>query len=311
MTTHDRWEPRLRVAASGFNGSGYRIPTRTGADGKPVLVPGVTTVLGHLEKGAVTQWAVDNTAAYAVANVDALLNRNEEQGFGFLRFYHKRMTSAKFDDPAIDIRDYSNGVLDDLAELGTITHDWVADFVNGYFEPELTRNEQAEMITEFLDWWEMNDVQVICSEATVVGDGYAGTLDHIWIVNGVPTLIDVKTSRKTRDTHVAQIGALSAAESMMVQVDDDHPDAVEYETKKWGKTYWIEQPVPAFSQHAILHLRPSDTDSQGNYMAPFCDFKILDQAVVEAGYEMFRGALQAAHGRARLKMLARENEKED
>ena len=205
------WEPKLRVPASGFSGSGYRIPTRLGADGKPLLVPGVTTVLGALDKPGVLQWSIDNVAAYAVANVDALLNRDEIQGFGFLRFYHKRMKEQDFDNPEIDIRNYSNGVLNDLAELGTLTHEWVADFANDFPEPEVTRPEQADMIAEFVDWWNANEVEVIGSEITVVGDGFAGTLDHLWIVNGVPTLVDVKTSRATRQEHFAQLSALGAA----------------------------------------------------------------------------------------------------
>ena len=107
-------EPKLRVRSSGHGGSGYKHP-HTGD-----VVPGVTTVLKRLDKPGVLQWAVDNTAAYAVANVDGLLNRTEEQGFGFLRWYWKR-------DPLkgdlSDIRNYSDGVLNDAAELGTMMHD--------------------------------------------------------------------------------------------------------------------------------------------------------------------------------------------
>jgi hypothetical protein len=303
VTGRDRWEPKLRVAASGYSGSGYRIPTRQGPDGKALLVAGVTTALGAIDKPGVLQWSIDNVSAYAVANVDSLLNRTEEQGYGFLRWYHKRMKESDFDDPSVDIRDYSSGVLNDLAELGTVTHDWVADFVNNYFEPDLVRPEQEEMAAEFVDWWNANDVEVIDTEVTVVGDGFAGTLDHLWRVNGVPTLVDLKTSRRTRDEHFAQLAALGAAESVMREVDEYTPGAVEYETKRWGKTYWIEEPLPDFSQYAILHLRPSDTDSHGAYMEPFCHFKVIDHDIIDSAYEMFRGALQVRQAQARLKAL--------
>ena len=298
--SRERWEPVLRVPASGFQGSGYRIPTRTGEDGRPLLVPGVTTVLGALDKGGIVQWAVDNTAAYAVANVEALLNRTEEQGFGFLRFYHKRFKPADFDDPAVDIRDYSNGVLDDLAELGTVTHDWIADFLNGFFPESLSRPEQEEMVTEFVDWYNEHDVQVVGTELTVVGDGYAGTLDHLLVVDGVTCLCDVKTSRATRDSHFAQLAALGAAESVMRQVDAGTPGATLYDTKKWGPTYWVEEPLPAFSEYVIIHLRPSDDDRPA-----FCEFKVIPHDVVESAHEMFRGALQVRHAQARLKALSR------
>lgn len=308
---HDRWEPKLRVRASGLGGSGYRIPTRLGEDGKPLLVPGVTTVLGALEKGGVTQWAVDNTAAYAVANVDALLNRDETQGFGFLRWYHRRMKEEDFDNPEIDIRDYSNGVLNDLAELGTMTHDWIADHVNDFFPDDLVRDEQVEMIDRFLEWWAENDVQVVASEITVVGDtevgGYAGTLDHIWVIDGVPTLVDVKTSRSTRKEHWAQLAALGAATSYMKQVDENYPGAVEYDTKQWGKTYWVEEPLPAFTQYAILHLRPVDFDSRGTVIDSFCTLKVVEQEKIDTAFDLFKGALTVRHAERKLKELEKES----
>lgn len=303
---HDRWEPKLRVAASGLGGSGYRIPTRTAQDGKPLLVPGVTTVLGVLDKGGIVQWAVDNTAAYAAANVEALLNREPEQRYGFLRWYHSRMKSRDFDNPEIDITDYSNGVLNDLAELGTMTHDWIADFVNDYFTGDLTRDAQVEMVNKFLEWWEAHDVQVVASEITVVGEDNAGTLDHIWIIDGVPTLLDVKTARKMRFSHYAQLGALGAANYYMREVASDYPGAVEYETKKWGKTYWVEEPIPAFTQYAILHLRPSDTTSRGEYLEPFCELHVIPQEKIEAGFRMFQGALCARLAERDLKKLEKE-----
>lgn len=309
-----RWEPKLRVPASGFSGSGYRIPTRAGEDGKPLLVPGVTTVLGALDKPGVLQWSIDNVAAYATANIDALLNRTEEQGFGFLRFYHKRFKEADFDDPTVDIRNYSAGVLNDLAELGTVTHDWVADFVNDYFEPEIVRDEQAEMVAEFVDWWNAHDVQVIGTEMTVVGDGFAGTLDHFWIIDGVAYLLDLKTARATREEHYAQLAALGAADAMLVEVTEDTEGAVKYERTSKGVTavsWWIEKPLPAFSRYGILHLRPSDFTNAGVPMEPFCVLKEIDPDTIDAAYEMFRGALQVRHAQAKLKKLAKAKEKEE
>jgi len=193
MASIDRYEPRLRVKASGMGGSGYVIPTRLTEDGKMVRCAGVTTVLGAIDKPGITQWAVNQTAAYAVHNVDALLDRTEEVGMRYLQWYWRRMKPADFDDPEIDILNAHSGVLNDLAELGSITHDWVSDFVTDQFDPiELTRDEQAQMVSAFLDWWDEHDVEVILTERTVVGDGYAGTLDHMWIVDGIKYLVDLK-----------------------------------------------------------------------------------------------------------------------
>lgn len=309
--TRDRWEPRLRVAASRYGGSGYRIPTRPGEDGKPLLVPGVTTVLSALDKGGIVQWAVNNTAAYAIANIDALLNRTEEQGYGFLRWYHNRMKPKDFDDPAVDITDYSNGVLNDLAELGTMTHDWVADFLNDYFNEDLIRNEQVEMVNRFLEWYAEHDLEVIATEVTVVGADWAGTLDYILRIDGVTYLVDLKTSRAIRSSHYGQLSALGSAEAMMREVDADYPGAVEYETKKWGKTYWVEEPLPDFSDYAILHLRPQDTDSKGAWMDSFCELKVISHEKIQAAHGLFTGALQARHAERKLRELETTEKKEN
>lgn len=303
---HDRWEPKLRVKASGLGGSGYRIPTRLDDKGKPILVPGVTTALGALDKGGIVQWAVNNTAAYCAANLEYLKDRDEEQRYGFLRWYHTRMKEKDFDDPSIDVRDYSNGVLNDLAELGTMTHDWVADYLNDYFPEELIRDEQTDMVNAFLEWYEANDVEVIATEVTVVGPGWAGTLDLILRINGVVYLVDLKTSRAIRESHYAQLSALGSAESMMVQVDKDHPGAVEYDSKRWGKTYWIEEPLPAFSKYAVLHMRPGDWDMRGTYIEPFCELKVIPDNVIQAAFGMFQGSLMARHSQRNIKYALKE-----
>lgn len=319
ISSHASYEPKLRVPASGLGGSGYKIPTRLQENGKPIVVPGVTTVTGALDKGGVVQWAVDNTAAFAVANIESLMTRTEEQGFGFLRFYPKRFKERDFDDPTVDIRDYSNGVLDDLAELGTLTHDWVADHILGNFEPDLVRPEQAQMAERFMDWEQFHVIDPILVESTLVGEGYAGTIDHLWDImclhddpcfpgadeRPVRALIDAKTSRNTHDTHYAQLGALGAAEAVMVEVDKDTEGAVAYKTKEWGTTYWIEKPFQGFEFYGILRLRPDDPDKDGGLDA-YCKMVHVPHPVVDEAWEIFKGALQARHGQQRLRNIKRE-----
>lgn len=301
---HDYFEPKLRVRASGLGGSGYRIPTRPEIG----VVPGATTVLGILDKGGITQWAVDQTVAFCVTHVDDLLNRTEEQGFHFARYFHKR--KPNFDDPKVDLHSVHNGVLDDLAELGTAVHDYIAADVTGLFEPDITRDEQVEMIEAWYRFKSEHTIESLATEVTVVGDGWAGTLDHIWVIDGVPTLVDVKTSRAVRETHYAQLGALGAAESMMVETTADDPDGVEYVTEKWGTTYWKEQPVPAFTQYAILQVRPDDVSNQGEFIPAFCELHIVPQEIIDSGWEMFQGALRARHGQANMKKAIKIHEKE-
>lgn len=291
-------EPKLRVRASGLKGSGYILPTRN-----DMIVPGITTVTAVIGDGkGLQQWVANNTAAFAVANLDALMNRTELQGYGLLRFYHTRMKPEKFDDPEIDIRDYSNGVLNDLADLGTLIHEWIEDHVWGNFEPELVRDEQVQMAEVFMEWASQHTIEPVISETTVIGRSsrgqmYAGTLDHIWILDGVPTLVDVKSSRASYEGHYAQLAALGAAESMLVEVDPETEGAGMHENKQTGEvTFWQEQPLPPFKEYAILRVRPDDFDNDGNPIPAYCRLEKASDEKIAAAWESFEGALQQRHG---------------
>ena len=276
-------EPKLRVRSSGHGGSGYRHP-HTGD-----VVPGVTTVLKKLDKPGVLQWAVDNTAAFAVANIDALLSRTEEQGFGFLRWYWKRDPLKGDLD---DIRNYSQGVLSDAAELGTMLHDWVAaDHGVGSY-PNVSNAPQYfwEMVSEWDKFTREHDVKPIATETTFWSHqyGYAGTADGLWEVDGVRMLIDVKTSRNTWDEHYMQLAALGACDAMLLEVGDEN---------------WVEEPVPAFSEYALLHVRPSDFDKHGQPMEPFCTLKKLSHEEIPSLFDGFLGLLQVSKAQNDLKTI--------
>lgn len=276
-------EPKLRVRSSGHGGSGYKHPL-TGD-----VVPGVTTVLKKLEKPGIAQWAVDNTAAYAVANIDALLSRTEEQGYGFLRWYWKRDPLA---GDSTDIRNYSNGVLNDAAELGTLMHDWVAADHEACPYPDVRNAPDYfwEMVNVWDDFKSKHDIVPIHSEVTFWSKkhGYAGTADAVWMVDGKPMLIDVKTSRNTWDEHYMQLAALGHCDSMLIEPADGH---------------WVELPMPEFEEYALLHMRPSDTDKNGNPMLPFCELKVISKAEIPIHFDAFVGLLSVSHAQNELKKL--------
>jgi hypothetical protein len=273
-------EPKLRVRSSGHGGSGYKHPH------SGVVVPGVTTVLKKLDKPGVLQWAVDNTAAYAVANVDALLSRTEEQGFGFLRWYWKRDPLSADDN---DIRNYSNGVLRDAAELGTMLHDWVAadNSDDPYPDVSLAPEYFWQMVAEWDKWKSVHDVQPLMTETTFWSHqyGFAGTADGLWIVDGVPTLVDVKTSRNVWDEHFMQLAALGACDAALVETVDG----------------WDEVPVPPFSQYALLHVRPEDTDKNGNFMPAFCELQVVDMEEIPLHFEAFLGLLAVSEAQNKVR----------
>ena len=273
-------QPKLRVRSSGHGGSGYKHPL-TGD-----VVPGVTTVLKKLDKPGVLQWAVDNTSAYAVANIDSLLSRTEEQGFGFLRWYWKRDPLASDDQ---DIRNYSAGVLNDAASLGTMMHDWVAAEHDNLPYPDVTLAPEYfwQMVAEWDKWKSQHDVVPLITETTLWSHqyGYAGTADGLWMVDGKPLMLDVKTSRNIWDEHYMQLAALGACDAMLVESDG----------------VWEELAVPAFTDYALLHIRPTDTDKDGNVMDPFCKLKIVDMEEIPYHFEAFLGLLAVSEAQNKVR----------
>jgi hypothetical protein len=306
-------EPKLRVRSSGHGGSGYVLPARQGdefkevkntsgetikarlVDGKTVIVPGVTTVLNKLEKPAVTQWAVDNTAAFAVANLDNLYRMSEEAGWGFLRWYWTR-------DPIkgdfTDIRNYSSGVLADSAGLGTMIHEWIeAEHAAGEF-PDTSF--APEHFWQVLEQWQMlnmrRKITPIMSEATVWSDkGYAGTLDGLWEIDGVETLVDLKTSRNVYDSHWMQVASLRHADVLLVEAQDGF-----WEERDWSDKHSL--PL------ALVRLRPSDVDKDGLEVAPYSDIVYCDEEEVPLHLNAFLGLLETSKNQRQLVEL-RKNKK--
>lgn len=296
-------DPKLRIKASGYGGSGYYNPFTQ------ERVIGVTTALGVLEKPGIPQWVADNTAAYAIANVDRLMQRSDEQGYNMLRFYHSRAKEKDFDDPEVDIHNYHEGVLHDASELGTVTHEWLEAFYNDEFEPNIVREEQYQMIEKFLEWDAEHDVEVIQTEVSVFGSNYGGTADLFAYVDGVPTCLDFKTSRGVYTTAWGQLAALGAAHSMALEVPEKTATSRPYTATRNGvkdTTHWEEHPLPAFEQYAILHLRPDEIQSDGSLKPAFCNFRVVSQDKIDRAYDLFQATVQARHVLYDLKKMEKE-----
>jgi hypothetical protein len=141
-------------------------------DGK--IVPGVTTVLGVLNKPALVGWA----------------NKLGLQGISVGKY------------------------VDSLGDVGTLTHRIVqCHLINQPVDySDYTPNQQTLAIgaaNKFFDWEKKNQFKFIASELQLVSEKYkfGGTCDIYCVLNGKRTLIDIKTSKACYSEHFTQVSA--------------------------------------------------------------------------------------------------------
>lgn len=138
-----------------------------------VLVPGVTTVLGVLNKPALVPWA---------------------NGLGL---------------NGINVKDY----VDVLAEIGKIGHDLICchnsgkTFLGDASEDLIDKAENCFL--SYLSWEKQHKIEPILCEAALVSEefGFGGTIDMLANVDGVPTIVDYKTGRAIYPEHIYQVAA--------------------------------------------------------------------------------------------------------
>lgn len=70
---------------------------------------------------------------------------------------------------------------------------------------------ELSAIRSFMDWHSATSPKLIASELTVFGDGYAGTIDRIYMIDGRVWIVDLKTSASIWEEYVLQISAYSNA----------------------------------------------------------------------------------------------------
>lgn len=286
--------PKLAVAASGFGGRGYKNPV----NGTGRIVPSVTTVLKAEAKPALVQWAVDQTAGYAVANAASLLNRSEDYAFKFLRYFYAKQAPIEGN---VDLNSYYNGVRDDAADMGTAIHEWIqADIVPGLQFPDLSK--QGEPFWQMVDQWELwkkgKEIIPHYTERTVWNEelGYAGTFDGVWEINGRYTLMDIKSSRGLYSSTWMQIAALFNAPELFEPQDDD----------KYVSIHDWQKPV---TDLAVLHIRPNDWDTKNRSMPAFCKWVEMPNPQEEY-FEAFKGLLHYQHAMRTLTLNERAREKD-
>ena len=137
-------------------------------------VPGVTTVLGILNKPALVKWA----------------NNLGLQG----------IDSSKYRDA--------------MADIGTLAHKMILDHFNKeqtdtseYSKEQIDKAENC--LLSFYEWLKGHDLEVVLAEAPLVSEqyGFGGTVDCLCKLDGVLTLLDFKTGKAIYPEMIYQLAA--------------------------------------------------------------------------------------------------------
>jgi len=70
---------------------------------------------------------------------------------------------------------------------------------------------ELQAVNSFINWHTETKPKCLASEMTVFGDGYAGTIDRIYIIDGKVWILDLKTSKQVWEEMILQISAYSHA----------------------------------------------------------------------------------------------------
>jgi len=173
-----------------------------------IVVNGVTTILGVLDKPFLTSWASKEAVKELGYYERQIWTPNgyidvpqEEQAEGLGRLnatleHFKIMTADEYWHTLHQAKNAHTRRKQEAASIGTMTHKWIEDYIKG-FNPEMpTIPKVKNGVEAFLKWLNGNKVEFKLSEAKVYSKKFkiAGTLDWTAIVNGISTLGDIKTS---------------------------------------------------------------------------------------------------------------------
>ena len=142
------------------------------AEGK--IVPGVTTILGILNKPALIKWA----------------NNLGLQG----------IDSTKYRD--------------EMGEIGTLAHQMIVDYFNNketdtsdYSKKQIELAENC--LLSFWEWEKQHKIAVVFAEFQLISNEYGGTIDCYCSLDGELTLLDFKTGKAIYPEMLHQLAAYS------------------------------------------------------------------------------------------------------
>lgn len=159
-------------------------------------LPSVTHILGCIGKPALINWAANQERSLCIdAAADLYIDCSKTPAMS-------RATYIATLDGRIGKQKAHKRTLDKAGEIGSQAHaliEWnLRSQLHQKVGPEPRVNDQAQWaFMAFQDWANSVALEPIYIEQTVFSKahGYAGTMDLLAKVNGVPTLIDFKTGK--------------------------------------------------------------------------------------------------------------------
>jgi hypothetical protein len=190
-----------------FNPNAKGSQPRYTANGE--VTPGVTSILGVLNKDALKQWAADK-AAYAF-QVGIL------KAFGQGQTINDKFLTALYEDSRKAYTKYS----DAAADLGSMVHYGTEVYDTDGTILQYNDQQAQAMLSRYIDWRRKTDWEMVSIERPVYSRTmhYAGTLDRLCrLPDGRLSVLDVKTSKVSSynqkgvyDDYMMQVAAYALA----------------------------------------------------------------------------------------------------
>ena len=216
----------------------------------------VTTLIGALDKPALIYWSAEQTALAAVRSAGSLERRIEEEGEENVV---KWLRDARFRQPKGRRT---------AAELGTAVHAACEEYGLTGVKPEVDAEVQP-FLDRFDEWAARFQPEYVAVEATVYSPsrGYAGTCDGFFRLQGVPLILDYKSTVKDVDSQgratkpypevALQLAAYRHAELLA-------PFRIRRYERHRRRFYLLNEteramavPVPEVDGGVVIHLTPN------------------------------------------------------
>lgn len=203
--------------------------------------PSATTLIGQLDKPGLPWAAANETAKYAINHAGEWRQLNQDEAYDKLRKHHR-------------------GLWDNAALLGTTTHHAAECFASGEafaLPDDMTDPHDVAQVSLFIngltDWWTTRQPVVLATELIVRHTSdrarYIGSLDMLALIDGVPTILDWKCTKKTDgDGYVNDWTLQTHMYALATEICHYHG------TKLQSTMTWAEAGLPQPTQGMVVNI---------------------------------------------------------